>query len=436
MVRMNDWRLLCAYARGDDRAFASLVEKYFPLVYSAAVRQVGHGPLAHEVAQAVFIIFARQAALLPADVLLTGWFLRTALFVAKNALQSTYPGARKEGGTMVLGERNTREESDEPGAESLMDEAIFSLSKKEQQCVLAHFFEGRSFREIAQQQHISEEVAQKRVARALEKIRAFLERRGHKVSVAFIRSTFGVKSAPAAHAQLVQAALVAVQAALEGKTEPSASRLLAERVMRALAWRRFAVVGLPLLLSLLALGGSFLLLRDKMMPAPARAPPFPAADNRIERLAKDWSQVVQRAAFLMRFPQGGPPLGDANRAAYERAVALVRSETLRISSELHRVLGEGREHEQFAQFLTIELREVLGLDAVQEADVFAQLHWELSQGATFKDGVASLGSAKVAFGVTLRQRLSLEQQQRFDQTYGADASGVLAMGGLILGIGK
>src|SRR5262249_49162181 len=112
-----------------------------------------------------------------------------------------------------------------------------------------------------------------------------------------------------------------------------------------------------------------------------------------------------------------------------QAMALVRSETARLGSELNRALQEGREREQIAQFLTVELRETLNLDSSQEAEVFAQLRSQLSQGDTWKDGVSSLERVRVDFSNGLRKRLTLEQRQRFDQTYGTNANGVLALPG-------
>src|SRR5262245_55770981 len=93
---MNEWQLVSAYAQGDEQAFESLVRKYFPIVYSAAMRQLHDAHLAQDVAQAVFIIFARKAVKLSRGVLLTGWFLRTTRFVARDLLKQMHRRSRKE----------------------------------------------------------------------------------------------------------------------------------------------------------------------------------------------------------------------------------------------------------------------------------------------------------------------------------------------------
>ncbi|SRR5258706_236276 len=93
---MNEWELVAAYARGDEQAFETLVRKYFPLVYAAAVRQLSDTHLAKDVAQSVFIIFARKAASLKPGVLLTGWFLRTTAFVIRDLRKHMHRQIRKE----------------------------------------------------------------------------------------------------------------------------------------------------------------------------------------------------------------------------------------------------------------------------------------------------------------------------------------------------
>jgi hypothetical protein len=156
------------------------------------------------------------------------------------------------------------------------------------------------------------------------------------------------------------------------------------------------------------------------------------SDPRLETLGRAWAVVVQRAAFVVSFPQGRPPAGNPNRAAYDQATAFVLAETTRISGELGRVLQSGRDRERLAEFLTVELRETLALDARQQAIAFAQLRARASQGANFKDGLQALSSSKAAFATSLRQGLSAEQRRRFEQTYRADGVGLLAYVGLQL----
>src|SRR5258708_21172951 len=93
---MSDWQLLSAYNQGDEGAFESLVKKYLPMVYSAAVRQVSDPHLAEEIAQSVFILLSRKAKNLSASVSLCGWLLRATRFVARDALKMLHRRRQKE----------------------------------------------------------------------------------------------------------------------------------------------------------------------------------------------------------------------------------------------------------------------------------------------------------------------------------------------------
>lgn len=419
---MNDWQLVAAYAQGEEQAFEGLVQKYFPVVYSAAIRQLNDSHLAQDVAQSVFLIFARKAPKLSRDVLLTGWFLRTTRFVVRDVLKQMNRRIQREqtAGAFAALEQIAGWEPDWANAVPLVDEALLALSAGEQACVVARVLEERSFREIGQLFGIGEDAAQKRVSRGLEKIRHYLQRRGVKVAVAAIPAILCANAASAVGPAGFGVAWTGIQAALQGKAG-GAGLALAEHFFKAMALRQVIRLSFLVMLAVLLVGGgTFLALEGRRGP-----PPFRVSDPRIETLGRAWAVVVQRAAFIVGFPQGGPPAGNPNRAAYDQATAFVLSETTRISTELNQVVTESRARVQMAEFLTVELRETLGLDTGQLALVRAELHSSLSQGPTFKDGLKALQNSKAAFGAALRQSLSPEQQRRFAQTYRSDGIGLL-----------
>src|SRR5206468_12184320 len=59
-----------------------------------------------------------------------------------------------------------------------LDEAIARLGEKDRSAVAMRFLHGKSMREVGAVMGISDEAAQKRVRRAVEKLRAFFARRG------------------------------------------------------------------------------------------------------------------------------------------------------------------------------------------------------------------------------------------------------------------
>jgi RNA polymerase sigma factor (sigma-70 family) len=425
MEEMNDWQLVSAYAQGDEQAFETLVRQFFPLVYSAAVRQVSDRHLAEEIAQSVFILFARKAAKLSSSVSLTGWLLRTTRFVARDVLKQMYRRRKREEEAAALAALQQGWEPDWTKPAPLVDEALLALSADEQACVISRFLEGRSFREIGERYGVTEDAAQKRVSRSLDKMRAFLERRGLKVAVTSIAGLLSVDFARAAGPQLIETTLQTVQAAAQGGGS-AASALLADSIAGALVRRVMVKLGVVAVVVVALVGG----LAGWLQSRPSS---FQVSDARLDGLGRAWAVVVQRAAFLMSFPQGRPPAGNPNRAAYDQATTFVLAETTRVSTELNAVLQPGREREQVAEFLTVELRETLGLDARQQTEVFSRLRARVAQGTTFEDGMRSLWQSRAAFGTELRRDLSAQQTQRFNQTYGTNAIGLLAFPGLVLG---
>ena len=64
----------------------------------------------------------------------------------------------------------------------LLDEAIGQLGKADRNAVVLRFFQNKSAREIAAALNVHESAAQKRLNRAVEKLRAWFLKRGVAVS--------------------------------------------------------------------------------------------------------------------------------------------------------------------------------------------------------------------------------------------------------------
>jgi RNA polymerase sigma factor (sigma-70 family) len=222
---MDDWQLLRSYVeRNSETAFRTLLNRYLDLVHSAALRQLNHNSqLAEEVAQAVFILLARKAGAgeFGQDIVLSAWLFRTTRFVSLQLIRSEKRRQQREQEALRMQSLSSPDEAWQR-ISPLLDEGLEALKEKERSAILLRFFHDKTLHETAHALGINEEAAKKRVARALEKLKVFFERRGFKISVVVLGTTMAsnaVQAAPAALAGNLMAKVVA-QAAVGSTALP------------------------------------------------------------------------------------------------------------------------------------------------------------------------------------------------------------------------
>ena len=97
MQELDDISLLREYVDHESEdAFAALVTRHVSKVYSIALRHTRNPHQAEEIAQAVFVILARQARQLGSRVIISGWLCRTAQLTAVTFVRSETRRARRE----------------------------------------------------------------------------------------------------------------------------------------------------------------------------------------------------------------------------------------------------------------------------------------------------------------------------------------------------
>ncbi len=214
----SDAQLLREYAReGIEFAFNEIVARYVNLVYSAALRQVNSPDLAADVSQQVFIGLSRSAGALPdrmtGDGSLAGWLCRSTRNVALNILRNE--GRRRARETEAM--HTMQLQHDSAGAPNwdqlspMLDEAMSELSEAEYDALVLRFYQKQDLRSLGKALGVTDDAAQKRVTRALDKLRGLLEQRGLRTSttaLGLVLTAQAVQAAPAGLAVSIAAAAV------------------------------------------------------------------------------------------------------------------------------------------------------------------------------------------------------------------------------------
>jgi RNA polymerase sigma factor (sigma-70 family) len=211
-------RLLREYAdTGSDTAFRELVSRYIDLVYSVASRRVdGDTQLAQEISQRVFIDLARKARMFPREIFLGGWLHRHTCFVAGTMVRSEQRRRAREKEAVAMNLLQDNSEADWQQLAPFLDQAIDALADTDREAIVLRFFDRRDLRAVGAALGVSEDAAQKRVSRAVEKLRESLSERGVTLSLAGLATMLAsnaVTSAPAVLASSVSYAALAARGA-------------------------------------------------------------------------------------------------------------------------------------------------------------------------------------------------------------------------------
>ncbi len=206
---MSDQQLLCDYAEHhSDAAFGELVRRHLDAVYSAALRMTAEEQSARDTAQAVFVALAQNSTQLADHPVLSGWLHCTARNLAAKSVRSEVRRRAREQEAAAMNQLLTAESVWEHVAPHL-DAALGELTVADRDALMLRYFEKKSAPEMSGILGISEDAAQKRVSRAVEKLRDFFAKRGVTVGaggVVVVLSANAVQAAPVGLAATITAA--------------------------------------------------------------------------------------------------------------------------------------------------------------------------------------------------------------------------------------
>ena len=211
MTDQTDSLLLKAYVeRRLEAAFNELVHRHVDLVYSAAIRMVRDPHLAEDVTQGAFIALARQASELVERATLAGWLHRTAQNIAAQTVRTTERRRAREQEAFAMSEQiSTSPDVWWEQIEPHLDAALGELIDADRDAVVLRYFHKKSAAEIAAILGVSDDAAQKRVSRAVEKLREVFAKNKITIgagSLGILISANAVQAAPAGLATKILAA--------------------------------------------------------------------------------------------------------------------------------------------------------------------------------------------------------------------------------------
>ena len=262
MTDVPDERLLEQFARnGSEDAFAVLVQRHIGLVHSVALRHTANPQHAEDITQAVFVILARKAGALGRKTVLPGWFYHTARLTAANLQRAEARRVRREQEAFM---QSQREESPTDNLwrelSPRLDEAMAGLGASERDALVLRYFQNKSIAEVGKSLGLEENTAQKRVSRALEKLRKTFAKRGVNATTAIIAGAISANSVQAAPVALAKS--VTLVAMTKGVAASASTLTLIKGALKIMAWTKAKTLIVASACVLLAAGTTTVVVKE------------------------------------------------------------------------------------------------------------------------------------------------------------------------------
>ena len=248
-----------------DAAFAALVAHHGPMVLAVCTEILGDRHHAEDAFQAVFLVLAKKARAVRDPHLLGNWLYGVALRTSRHARARL---ARKRSGEQAGSMAQAHSTAWFPSAEqvslaredsALLHAEIESLPRAFRLPIVLCYLEGLTINDAARRLRCSHGTIRSRMARAREKLRRGLVRRGVTLSAAALAGALSSRSAPAAIAYQLQE--TTTRSAISFATGHSAAPVsaVAQEVLRSMLCHKLRVIAMSLLfLAAGAAGARFL----------------------------------------------------------------------------------------------------------------------------------------------------------------------------------
>lgn len=176
----DDQRLLHDFVEnGAQDSFAELVHRHISWISGTALRALGGDRhLAEDVTQQVFTDFAQKSASLRNHPSMIGWLYQSTRRAAAQTVRTEQRRKMREQLGQLINETAPPSLTAGENLRPLIDEALEALSQRNRELILLRYLRHQTFAKIGADLSLSADAARMRTERALEKMRAFMARRG------------------------------------------------------------------------------------------------------------------------------------------------------------------------------------------------------------------------------------------------------------------
>jgi RNA polymerase sigma factor (sigma-70 family) len=319
---LSDRQLLDRFtARGEEAgetAFAAIVERHGPMVLGVCRQLLSDHHYAEDAFQAVFLVLARQARSIRDPDLLGPWLYGVAFRTARKA-RARVARRRRTDEEGAGRQRNARpgQPADRAMLESEQAEALHReierLPGSFRAPVVLYYLEGLTLDEAARRLRWPAGTFRSRLARARDKLRRGLVRRGFVLSATALAAGLNSRSAPASISPLLrdsttrEAMSFAVRQAGNAAV-PAFAAALAQEVLQTVVLKKVKLAAISFLIVAIVAGGTMFLTRP---PTLADEPKVTSAAAQTRVVKEPPDSVPRRMTVVGRVldPDGKPVPG-------------------------------------------------------------------------------------------------------------------------------
>jgi RNA polymerase sigma factor (sigma-70 family) len=324
----SDAQLLQCFAnRGEEDAFAALVERHGPLVWGVCRRVLRHHHDAEDAFQATFLVLARNSAAIRKAEALPSWLHGAAYRIALRARRDAAIRRAHERRGQTMPTEKPLPETALREALTLLDEEVQRLPPKQRAAFVLCSLEGKSQAEAARQLGSNEGSVSVAVSRARKRLAQQLARRGVTLSAALAGAALGRSAASAAvPIPLTQSTIQAALLYAAGKPAVAAglctaAAALAEGATRTMFLSKAKVATVILLLAILLTGAGVLTHQAIAAKQATAEPAAKAAEPPAAPPTRDTKEAERTVVLSGRvLDPDGKPLAGARLFLWTNAV--------------------------------------------------------------------------------------------------------------------